>query len=182
MRSYSSLSLGFLLTGLVSSGCGGQEEEKGDVSQKVQELLPGYWSAETSEEYPPISCSSGYVVDALSCRGSYCDNVRLHCGQLNRAITAVNWTPYFSEEGQSYQICPSGQFLIGVACRGGYCDNMSLQCASLAGTGRSNACYWTPFFSEEQGYSYLADSYYAAGLQCRGSYCDNLSIYACKTN
>lgn len=139
-----------------------------------------YWSGRTSEEYPPLTSSNKYLIDAMYCSGSYCDNVYIRNKRTYRTYDHNYWTSFFSEEGTNYRTCSgSSNFMTGISCKGKYCDNVSIQCTNLINSTKG-ACYWTPYFSEEAGYSYLNPGYYAAGLRCKGSYCDNKSIYACR--
>lgn len=139
-----------------------------------------YWSSRTSEEYPPITSSNRYLIDAMYCSGGYCDNIYFRNKRTYRNYDHNYWTSFFSEEGTNYRTCgASNSFMTGVACKGSNCDNVSIQCTNLINSSRSS-CYWTAYFSEEEGYKYLPSGYYAAGLRCRGAYCDNKSIYACR--
>ena len=156
------------------------KESKENVGEAQSALLSGFWTTITSDEYAPLSCPSGYLVDAMEALGSDSDNIALHCGSIGRAASNQAWSAYFSEEGpKNWDICGTNRFIVGIACKGDYCDDISIQCASFANTARGSNCYWTPWFSEEQQYQYLFSGYAAAGIQCSGSNCDNMSIYAC---
>lgn len=138
-----------------------------------------FWSASTSEEYPPLTSYEPYLINAFKCTGGYCDNLRIRNHNVGADYNSSYWTSYFSEEGTNYRICSgSHSFMTGLACKGGNCDNLTLQCTNISKT--KGACYWTPYFSEEATYSYLAAGYYAAGMKCRGGWCDNKSILACQ--
>ncbi len=144
--------------------------------------LTSYWSSFTSEEYPPLTSSNGYLIDGFFCSGGYCDNTYIRNRLVNRNYGHSYWTSFFSEEATNNRICSgANEFVTGVACKGSYCDNVSLQCTALTnGNHNSGNCQWTPSFSEEEGSQYLPAGYYAVGMQCLGSYCDNKRIWACR--
>jgi len=152
---------------------------KENVGEADSALFSGFWTALTSEEYPPVSCPSGYVSDAMQATGSNSDNVGLHCGYIGRSAYGQAWSVYFSEEGVNWNACGTNRVMVGIACSGNYCDNVSIECASFSNVTRGSNCYWTAWFSEEQQYDYLMSGYAAVGLQCRGNNCDDMSIYAC---
>jgi hypothetical protein len=139
-----------------------------------------YWTSVTSEEYPPIGCQPGDLISAVSCAGSYCDNLKLHCAETNYAPASRTWSPFISEEGPNTQICPSLEFMTGLACQGGHCDKIAMECALMYGHGRSADCYWTAWISEEGGTLSFPSNHYAVGVACSGSYCDNVRFYVCR--
>jgi hypothetical protein len=158
---------------------GAREDAEENVASVEQAVYSG-WTAYTSEEYPPVSCDAGSVVDVAQCSGWYCDNISLSCHPSYRSPGPTTWTSYFSEEGTNYRYCPSGAWLSGIACSGWYCDNIALQCTTLYSTTAAN-CYWTGWMSEEGGGTlFFGIGYYARGVQCDGAYCDNKRYYVCQ--
>ena len=187
------LVVGFLLgAGLVGQGCGapdpGQEQGMGegnatestDVGSTQQAVTVG-WTPYTSEEYPPIICDSGSLMNRVQCSGSYCDNIRAYCQPSGGTTGASTWTSYFSEESTNYRYCSSGYWVTGIACQGSHCDNISLQCTQIFGVSTID-CHWTGWISEESGGTLsFGSSYYPRGVQCHGSKCDNKRFYVCRT-
>jgi hypothetical protein len=151
--------------------------------------LPPNWPAvkcDTSDEYPPITVDTGYLIGGFRCMGDYCDNIGIGyrwLGDRSRGTPAPDfgdtyWTPYFSEEPpNNARECPVGYWMTGISCQGSYCDNISIQCTRVFVAG--GACEWGPKFSEEEMYFVLPGSRYARGIACFGSYCDNLSVKYC---
>jgi len=186
----------FFCTTLLAVGCGapdpshgesagdtggGADEGKGADIASTQEAVYSGWTAYTSEEYAPIICDSGGLVNAAQCSGSNCDNTRFLCQPSGGSAGGVYWTSYFSEESTNYRYCNPGYWVTGLACNGSYCDNNALQCQYIYGISPIN-CYWTGWVSEEGGgllsFGY---HYYARGMQCNGGHCDNKRFYVCQT-
>jgi hypothetical protein len=152
-----------------------------NVGQEESALFSGFWTSFTSDGIPPVSCPSGYAVDAMECTGSNCDNVALHCGHISTSSSPGRFSNFISEELPNNHVeCGTNRFMVAVECDGNLCDNMSIQCASFAGvTSDASRCTWSPFFSEEQQFGLLLNGYAAAGIQCRGNNCDDISIFEC---
>jgi hypothetical protein len=178
-----------VLTGAaLSSGCTAgidsaddstQEDEEAEVSSTQEAIVSG-WTPFTSEEFPPIVCDGGSLINTVQCTGKYCDNLRTYCKPTGGSKGGSYWTSYFSEEGTSYRTCSPGYWMTGLSCTGKYCDNVSLQCAQISGANAVN-CYWTGWMSEENGGTLgFGAGYYARGAQCGGSYCDNLRYLVCQ--
>lgn len=84
-----------------------------------------YWIPGTIDSFSPG------VVTGVHCKGSYCDNLQLECGQpvkyfgsTPRRATATscrNVGPY-SEENGSLDFGPN-QYIVSITCTGRYCDN-----------------------------------------------------------
>ena len=140
------------------------------------------WTAYTSEEYAPIVCDSGSLMNSVQCSGSYCDNIRAYCQPTGGSVGPSSWTSYFSEESPNYRYCASGYWVTGIACTGSYCDNISIQCTRIYNVSTLN-CYWTGWVSEESGGTLsFGYHYYPRGVQCNGSNCDNKRFYVCQTD
>jgi hypothetical protein len=169
--------------GLWISACAIDPSEDKPLQDAESALFSGgSWTRLISEENAPISCSSGYVVDAMECTEAFCDNVALHCSPIDTSSTSVGFFEYISEESPDNEsICGPNQFVVGIACSGSYCDNMSIECANFPHRISSD-CVWSPYFSEEQQFQYLLTGYAAAGIRCSGHFCDSISIYECRVN
>ena len=149
------------------------------LASTEQDVISG-WTPYTSDEYPPISCDAGSLMNAVQCTGRFCDNIRAYCNPTGGVRGGSYQTPYFSEEGTSWAYCASGYWVTGLSCQGAYCDNVSLQCSYISNITSYN-CYWTGWVSEEGG-GFLAfgAGYYARGAQCSGAFCDNMRFYVCQ--
>lgn len=138
------------------------------------------WTPYTSEEYPPIGCDPGSMVNGARCTKSYCDNIGLLCAPTGAAAGSSYWTPYFSEEGINRQFCGDRHWVSGLACKGSYCDNIALLCTYYPSVTPRN-CYWTGWMSEEGGGTLsFGPGFYARGAQCDRSFCDNKRYYVCQ--
>lgn len=189
---YSTL-LGFIGAAALG-GCGpASSEGEGDINNddasnaevvgSSEQAVYSGWTPWISEENPPITCDGGSLIRRVQCSGSYCDNKRVYCEPTGASAGESYWTPYFSEEPQSYQTCASGYWVTGLACRGRYCDNTALQCSLMYNISADGAgCYWTGWVSEEGGGNLsFGAGYYMRGAQCSGRYCDNMRFYVCRT-
>jgi hypothetical protein len=161
---------------------GATGESAGAEIANTQQAISIGWTAYTSEEYAPIVCDSGSLMNQVQCQGSNCDNIRAYCQPSGGTVAASYWTSYFSEEGTDYRYCNAGYWVTGISCTGDYCDNISLQCTRINGISAIN-CYWTGWMSEEGG-GVLAFGYkyYPRGVQCDGDYCDNKRFYVCQSS
>lgn len=138
------------------------------------------WTPYTSDEFPPIGCDPGSMVNGARCTHNYCDNISLLCEPTGAAAGNSYWTPYFSEEGAGNQVCADRHWLSGLACKGSYCDNIALLCTYYPDVEPKH-CYWTGWMSEEGGGALnFGPGYYARGAQCEHSYCDNKRYYVCQ--
>lgn len=182
MNRPSMLGLALSLPLLVSAaGCLGPEEEVAD-GQPVEptgELEAKVWTGWTSEEMPPLECTSGRLVSGVECNGSNCDNVRLDCYPVSGTFGYGSWSTYFSEESPNTRYCGTNAWMTGIACRGSYCDMLSIECTEL--TGRTvGSCAWSGYFSEEHGPFQAPAGHYIRGIECNGAYCDNKRYYYCR--
>jgi hypothetical protein len=169
----------FATFGLWTTACAQDASDDPDTEVREFDLFNGFWTDFTSDERVPVSCPSGFAVDAMECRGSECDDVTLHCGAISSSSNAGNFSGFISEElPNNSVVCGLNQFMIGVACREDFCDDMAIQCATFDGRNRG-FCNWTSYFSEEQQFKFLDNGFAAAGLQCRGSNCDDIRILEC---
>lgn|SRR5262245_35895254 len=139
---------------------------------------------DTSEEYPPITVRSGWLIGGFRCISSYCDYIGI--GSENIYVPYAwwigdnYWTPYFSEEKPwNARECADGHWMTGISCKGSYCDDISLQCTEVFNM-RRGTCNWGPQFSEEDQYYIIPGGSYAVGIACFGSYCDNKSVKYCQ--
>jgi hypothetical protein len=142
-RSSTVLPLAGLLLGLLTAG--------------PARAQTSYWTSSTSEEYPPASCQSGYVANDISCKGSYCDNIRLRCvarASEGLAFVSSYWSSWFSEEGGTNletKITP-------LCIAGGDCGP-----SITMPVGRNfHVCH--------NGAGIVT------AITCKGKYCDNLSL------
>jgi hypothetical protein len=150
-----------------------------DIGTAEQAITNG-WTPYTSEEYAPIGCDSGSLMNRVQCSGSYCDNIRAYCVPTGGSLGISEWTPYFSEEGTNKQTCPVGYWVTGLDCLGEYCDSVSLECTQINGISAKD-CHWTGSVSEENGGTLnFGSNYYMRGAECSGSFCDNLRFYICQ--
>lgn len=173
-----------VVLGLFMGACAFDSSDDIRLGQHESAIFNGFWTSFTSEEHPPLSCPSGYVVDAMQCTGSNCDNIALHCGQISTASTPGPFSGFISEEPPNNNVeCGSNQFMVGVACSGRFCDNMAIQCASFTNRTRDDwSCFWSAFFSEEQRFGNTPDGYGVAGIWCKGGFCDDISMLQCRVN
>jgi hypothetical protein len=151
-----------------------------DYSDFAQGVING-WTISTSEEFQPIGCGAGNLINQMGCSGSYCDNVGAYCSSTGTTFGDTSWTSYFSEEGTNYRTCSAGWWMTGLVCRGSNCDDISIQCTQVTNRG-TGSCRWADRqFSEEFPNTYsLPSGWYARGLACTGSRCDNLRVYECQ--
>lgn len=142
------------------------------------------WTGYTSEEHPPLQCTTGRLIRGVECQGQYCDNIRADCVTAGVSIVESSWTSYFSEEGNGSadeRTCAGNEFVTGIACDHDYCDNISLQCSLVTGRTKG-ACAWSGWFSEESGPSTAPAGRFLAGVECDGSFCDNKRYLYCAAN
>lgn len=106
---------GLLAAVALSSGCDVDEVQDGVVERDGvadeadhEELVAAVepvgasngWTRYTSEEQMPVNCYPGSAVNAVQCRGSYCDDIRIHCNSTGRQVGGSNWSGYFSESSR----------------------------------------------------------------------------------
>jgi hypothetical protein len=157
-----------------------------------------------SEETAPAICPAGYALSALTCSGSYCDNIGARCTRYADppAVSSPEptyWTSWHSEEkdgdvleGSNFpMLAHPNSVAVGLRCRGKYCDNISLLIQPLRGANvptldskEGQQCRLSPPFSEEgnppQPQTSSAFKEMIRRVGCSGSYCDNLRIEWCK--
>ncbi|WP_257459237.1 hypothetical protein [Archangium lipolyticum] len=170
--------------------CGGAEsvdelppeppENEVNFPALVQGVVNG-WTINTSEEFPPIGCGAGSLINQMRCVGGNCDDVGAYCASAGATFSDTYWTSYFSEEGTNYRTCSAGWWMTGLVCRGAHCDDISIQCTQVTNRG-TGSCRWADRqFSEEFPNTYsLPSGWYARGLACTGGLCDNLRVYECQ--
>ena len=135
------------------------------------------WGSWVSEETPPDTCDTGQIVTAVDCYGPYCDEVQLYCASHGYGSGSRSWSPWFSEEGTSWQYCASGSFVSGVACHGWWCDEVSIECTDI---GKPHAyCSWSGWHASNDPWYVAPTGYAVAGVQCGGAYCDQMRFYQC---
>jgi hypothetical protein len=155
-------------------------ETSDESSDESQDAVVNGWGFFTSDEFPPVSCDGGSLVQSFECHGRYCDDVRLNCVPVAKPHVAVDsfQTRYFSDEDAGFVSCGLGAWMTGITCTGSYCDNISLRCTTMSGLAQNN-CYWTGWISEEVGVLNFGLDYFADGAQCSGRYCDNMRFHVC---
>jgi hypothetical protein len=172
-----------VVAALSASGCAVDASPSEPETGKAQEAIANGWTPWTSEEFSPIVCDSGSVIDMAACRGSYCDDMAVHCVKAPVGTPgAVRYTPYtlVSDLG-GYEGCDDGEFVTGITCKDSYCGRISMQCTKYTNTKSAN-CRWGGFFSEEgpNNVSNFGIGYYARGFACYGNHCDNVNPYVCQ--
>jgi hypothetical protein len=145
---------------------------------------PWSWNAQTSDEYPPLSCPSGGAVHGVECSGDFCDDLGLHCMSTGHPGGENTWLPYFSEEGTGSsdegRCKGDDKWMTGISCRGPFCDSLSVQCSRILGSS-TGACSWSDWHSEEQKpFHAPGDTYFIKGIECDGSFCDNKRYRYCE--
>jgi len=178
-------------TGMVAA-CRGQGSEG---LESVSSALAPTWTDWVSEEQPQgVECNiySSQSVIGAACRGSYCDDMKLLCGDLPagfvKPIPVVNvyTTPWVSEEQPGGALCPQNYIADGIRFRGSYSDDVSLYCVPAQFPPQGVNCTSSPWFSEEQPPQTFDVNFYSyagavvTGVKCSGSYCDNYSFYICE--
>lgn len=140
----------------------------------------GYqWLGWFNENTPPSTCPTNNLATGTQCWGGWCWWMALECHPGTGTLGDRSWTPYFSEENQSYQICPGSSYVSGMHCRDSYCDNLSLECTTTSTTPAAHTCAWSGWFSEEDAPFYAPWATAIKGVQCSGSNCDALRYYYC---
>jgi hypothetical protein len=144
------------------------------------------WISTTDGE-PAAECSQIELVTGARCEGDHCDDVSIHCADVNFVPVWVDeWQPFIEDEGE--MICPKG-FITGLMCTGDDCSNISVQCRDghiihkLTGHRyiRNDAkCVWTGKLSEENYELLFSHEEYPVGIRCDGDYCDDLSFQVCE--
>lgn len=137
-------------------------------------------------ENTPKTCPLGSLLEGFECRGDYCDEIRLMCGDRKFETTNREWLEkFFSEEqgaaagGYGGHIGRCDGFITGVSCKGSYCDNIALECSSLKDVWyHPNHCYWSDWVSEETRHG-IKFTHPPTAMECRGSYCDDKRFYLC---
>jgi hypothetical protein len=170
---------------LVSPACllGGCEPPVNYDEGATDDESVRFWTAYTSEEYPPLECPNGQAVQGVDCTGGYCDNVAIYCETTGRASGYSTWVPYFSEEGSGTadegHCLGADMWLTGVNCRGTYCDDLTLRCTQLTNSS-GGTCWWSGWYSEEQAPFYATGGAFIKGIECDGDYCDNKRYQFCQ--
>ncbi|MDJ0763466.1 MAG: hypothetical protein QNJ97_10795 [Myxococcota bacterium] len=167
---------------IISDGETGESEMLAGEDIEDEEPTFRAWTGWTSEEFPPLECTSRRFVRGFECNYRYCDNVRMDCYYTGVSYGDSSWSSYFSEEGSGgadERHCAWGDFMTGIACSGRYCDNISIECTEAIGKGFAN-CNWSGWYSEEQGPFQTPSGYYIKGIECDGSYCDNKRFRYCR--
>lgn len=178
-----------LALAVLAAGCAVNANDDNEASERfatTQQAVANGWTAETSDELPPVVCDPGSIVDMASCRGSYCDNMAIHCVKAPFGtpgavrFTAFNPDSDYPQLG-SYVGCAADEFVTGLACKDDYCGHISLQCTKYSGVTSAN-CRWAGFFSEEppNNVSNFGIGYYAHGFACYGDNCDNVLPSVCQ--
>jgi hypothetical protein len=177
-------------TGMVAAACGGQGLES------TSSALDPVWTAWVSEEQPQgVQCGlySSQAATGAACRGSYCDDVKLLCGDLPQGfvkpipVVRDYWsTPYVSEEQPGGVLCAQNYIVDGIRFTGSYSDNVSVHCVPATFPSQGVNCTSSPWFSEEQPPQIFDVNFYSyggavvTGVRCAGSYCDSMSFYLCE--
>jgi hypothetical protein len=157
---------------------GSDEAAPAEHVGSAEQAITNGWTGRTSEEFAPIVCDTGNLVNKFQCKGSYCDDLYAYC-QTPGFGTFGNssWTSYYSDEDPA-SYCPSGTYTTGFACTGRYCDGVSMQCTAFTNV-TTNDCHWTGWVSDEDGPLDFGTGFYATGLQCKGRYCDDMRFWVC---
>lgn len=97
----------------------------------------GWTSDEQGSSSTNAICPVGFAMVGMTSTGSYSDNVRTVCQQVDRAGTwsGITWfinqaTP-ISEEAPN-NISSTGFWFMGASCTGSYCDNMYYRWVSFS--------------------------------------------------
>jgi len=165
------------------TACGGMENEQSSeqVAEELGQSEALLWTGYTSEEFPPLQCDSGHLINGLECSGNYCDNIRVNCTNASVSHGASYFTSPFSEEGTNSRFCNTNEWVTGIACYGSNCDNVSLECTVIPNR-TVGACYWSTYYTDGSGPWNAPAGYYVRGAQCRGKYCDDMRFYYCRLN
>ena len=133
----------------------------------------------------------------FSCRGSYCDNVRLAAARVPE-WTFLDYSTYYASGpfGNARRYCNGGGegnaqgIVIGLGCHGGYCGKIDMACSKPA-VGHLTNCRWSEWLSDEVGAYSFGVSNFITGVECRSSWistgrfgyytpsCDNKRFYVC---
>jgi hypothetical protein len=179
----------FISIALLSTGCAVNANDDAEPSERVattQEAIATGWTAYTSEEYAPIVCDPGSVIDMAACTGRYCDNMAIHCVKAPAGTpgavryTGYTWDNDYPQLG-SYVGCAEDEFVTGLTCKDSYCGHIAVQCTKYSGVKQAD-CRWAGFFSEEapNNVNNFGAGYYGRGFACYGDHCDNVLPMVCQ--
>ena len=153
-------------------------------TQPTTPVLPACYTTETSEEYGPVSCESGFAVRGIKCEGKNCDNMILTCCPYmagSDLSAGYLWTTYFSEETPNNKYISSNSFMCGLQTQGKYSDRLSLHIVNSPNNKHTGACQTLEIFSEEPpNESKCANNAFVSGVECFGEYCDNIRLTCCQ--
>jgi PKD repeat protein len=131
---------GYVLKGIRCSGeyCDNKELFCCKYMEGVDSEANNWTSPWISEESRSRSGYAGnrfvrtdLFVVGISCKGEYCDDVRMRyviTPNVTNTGQGCHYLGEISEERPSEARCPDGYFVAGMRCRGSYCDNINLYC------------------------------------------------------
>lgn len=100
-------------------------------TNSVQVTSNRKWTSSFSEENGGrMNCPNNYMITGISCDGSRCDNLKLHCTELaNNKLSQTQCydSSTVSEEGSGYVSINDYAYPVGMKCSGGKCDNKKIR-------------------------------------------------------
>jgi len=139
------------------------------------------WTSEEEDE-EPVNCGNN-PANGMSCKGLFCDWVRLHCEPKPESwgdvVETPLWVGFVSEETNALY-CNPGSYVTGLKCTGTFCDNLSVKCTKFS-DHQPSECYWsTGTFSSTERVAIRSGGYFIQGMKCSGWWCKTKQLYWCK--
>ncbi len=124
----------------------------GGINFDVETSIPTPWISD-NQNGSIAECGPSDLVVGIECRGDWCDEIRVWCGQPNWAIDGCSLTLSLSEESGGTYNASAGHFIQDIRCEGSYCDNKRFDvceltagscvgsCGGSVATGEGRRCY-----------------------------------------